>query len=883
MADSPEPQTESYRERRNLLLKGVEPRLVHKAWFTLAHLLLEDGATVVNMGCSDGTVTYAMAAFNPKIKFIGVDKNKGLINRAKAKYKLVNLEFRVGDAASALFDPESLDSIINAFILHEIYSASRYSEEAVRKTLATQFKMLKKGGTMFIRDYARPPAEEFVLLQVPDTPGTGKKLTQLSTAELLIWYAQNARSHHDMGCAGFFLEELPRRTPHTRLFRLPHKWAYEFIMHRNDLSHWESEAPKEYTYFTMQDFNKELRTLGSRVQYSGPHWDETIVNEQFEQHFRLYRDDGTSLGYPPTSYIAVATKMPERKSLNIEERRPSLENSNSLKITAVRNRDTGEITDIVSRSMDVSEIIPYHVDGEGQLKIYLHDGVVRSVSNAVPRQGMNIDGRRWSGHLIEPYAVEAGIWGEADLSDPKDTLKFSQTHMGLKPASGATFEHGPQYYPAPDYIDERIHTLYLKVHPSQKARTPRGFVGYREKFQEKGALREFSAQQILNAITVGLIPSARLEMQVLSLFQHLGLKAETWSDKHLNLQAGKIKQRSDLLDMMHFFGEPDSRFKEVKGASGQLRPIHSTFVEEGQTRGVVSGLSAESTDFVVHALKTVNTAVVLPLTEGLKGDVHAGFAVEYLPVPQRHEGSGFSLSVPSFNIPAHITNLRDLKKFVAEKFSVTPEMVIKLGESYFSHVGMTPQRIYPFVIAAPAAMLDDPGTKFIPFYQFMLLQRLLSREPHFMTVIARAYRYFHDDIRLDAQRQVKAIVKERFSQKEPDWSIPISYENINPAARKTEPEAPEPKVTGPKTESHQHLAPPIPAPAENLARQEELDEKIRYEKEKREGQPSSSTPPQQMARQKPNFVLSDDFPSEVEAFLDALEKDETPRPAPEKW
>lgn len=49
------------------------------------------------------------------------------------------------------------------------------------------------------------------------------------------------------GAAGFFLEELPIRSP-VLLFRLPHKWAYEFIMRKDRRVQWQAEMPKEYTF-----------------------------------------------------------------------------------------------------------------------------------------------------------------------------------------------------------------------------------------------------------------------------------------------------------------------------------------------------------------------------------------------------------------------------------------------------------------------------------------------------------------------------------------------------------------------------------------------------------------------------------------------------------
>jgi SAM-dependent methyltransferase len=770
-------------EERNMRLKKVEPEIVRKAWFTLSHLLLDEGSKVVDMGCGDGAMTYAMAALNPKLKFIGIEKNKRDINKAKEQFELHNLEFISADAATTMFEPESLDAIINSFVLHEIYSGSRYNPMIVRDTLETQLAMLKKGGMLLIRDYLRPPPEEYVLMEMPDTPSKGGELAKLSEADLLVWYSEHARPRQDPGCGGFFLEELPPRFPRTRLFRLPHKWAYEFILRKDDRAHWEKELSMEYTYYTERDFRKTLNNLGARVHYAGPHWDEDYIEEKFEGRFRLFHDSGTPLGYPATSYIAVAVKMAERKSLMIAERRPSGTESSKLKITAMRDGETGQIIDIVSRNMELSEIIPYRVDEEGQLKVYLHDGIARSIVGAVPRNGVNIDGRRWSGHMIEAISVDGEGMATMEEFDVKHTVRFARDYLGLKPKDNAILQIGPYYYPAPDYIDERINTYYLSVEHAKGNITPRNSINQAGKFQARGQIREMDAQQVLNAITVGMIPNSRLELQILMLFNFVGKKPESWTSRRVAFQAGKVTQKTKLRDLMNTLKLHQSRFKDVKGTAGQLRPVHSIFVEEGQSKGAVAGLAADDVDFIVHDDQTVNTAVVLPLAFEMKKEVHAGFLMKHLPVPQRHEGISATIAAPSFDIPREITNLKLMKKFIAEQYGVLPNMVIKLGESYFTHIGLTPHRIHPFAVTIPPNVPKKPGTEFLPFYQFRLLRRSLGRDPHFMLLISRAYLYLHEEIKLDYSRNVSSIVKERFDKLQPEWTLPMNYE-LAPIPRK---------------------------------------------------------------------------------------------------
>lgn len=773
-----------YIEERNYLLKDIPYDTVRQAWFTLSHLLIDPGSKIVHMGCGDGEMAYAMAVLRPNMKLIGVDKSKRSINKAREKFKLHNLEFKHGDISSDLFPPGSLDVIVNSFILHVVFSNARYNERIVSDTLRKHFHMLKNNGVMFLRDYARPPPQQYVLMEMHDEESEGDDVSELSEADLLVWYSEHARPKQDPGCGGFFLEELPPRFPRTRLFRLPFKWAYEFMMRKDNRENWQHHLPYEYTYFTVEDFRKELRGLGARVQYSGPHWDETFVAQNFDGHFRLYDNDGNPMGDPPTSFISIARKMPERESLVVMERRIS-EDEGTLEVKALRNEKTGELLDIVTRKMEIAEILPYRITEDGRLNVLLHDDLVRGIVNAVPRAGLNIDGRQWSGHMVEPISTLYDHLRDLDVIDEANTRKFAREFLGLKPKREAVMTRGAEYYPDPNYIDERVHTFYLEVEDPGGPLPPKNKLFHNKQFRAKSYIREFPAQLILDAISVGLIPNGRLELQILALFQHLNMKAENWTSKDISIIAGEIVSKMDVKDFLKQAAESDQRFREVKGAAGQLRTVNSIFVEEGQSQGGRAGLTSDITDFVISDDKTINTAVVVPLTKSLKGDIHAGFLIKHTPVPQRYEGNGLTVSAPQFNIPKEITNFKMLKQFIAEKFGVTPDMVIKLGESYYSHSGITPERIHPFCIAAPPAYLKDPTIKFMPIYQYMLLWRSISKEPHFMTTIARAYRFLPGHMRSQAKIDVKKILEERFKQAQPDWTVPASFEPATPQAFKS--------------------------------------------------------------------------------------------------
>lgn len=770
-------QIEAALSTRNDLLRShaIDRVVIQKAWFIMSHLLLDPGAHIVNMGCRDGALTFAMAALYPDLHFTGLDKDKDVIRKANQLYDLDNLDFKIGDATSGLFAKNSLDAIIDSNFLHVVYSQASYSELAVNSAIEEHYKMLKTGGQIFMQDFASPPRDEFVLIELPDDDKDTDDLAEMSDAELLIWFSEHAGGNKDLGYGGFFLEELPAHFDGTRLFRLPHKWAYEFIMRKDQRDEWVNDLPTEYTFYTKREMRESVRRLGMRLNYASPYCSEDYVREHFQGKFRLYTEHGTPLDYPALSYIILATKVGERQSLYVAERRPSQSEETSLRVETMQNDKTGELVDIVRRDFAIAEILPFRLNGDGRLKIYLHDGLVRSIANAVPRSGQNIDQQRFSGHMIESITVESNDIPE-DLNNPQHCEDFAKDHLDLKPEKNQCLIKADHYYPAPDFIDEHIYFYFLPVQKSGNPFTSpiKQFLS-KYQFTSKGHVREFDAQQILDAISVGLIPSARLEMQILALYEHLKLKPENWTQKHIEFTTSKLikaKSAGEALSTLHDY---EDTFSAAKDSAKQLRPVKSIFVEEGYSRGAATGLSYQDIDFIIHNEHTENIAVILPLAKDTKGEVQAGFTIETMPVPARHEGKGATVSAVRYPLPTSVTNLRLAKKYLAEKLSVKPENVLKMGEPYFTHIGVTPQKIHPFVVVVPPSAAKAPDAKFLPFYQLKLLRNSLSKDVHMMTLIARSYRYLNDHLRMDASISAKFMARKSFEHQVPSLSIPTSY------------------------------------------------------------------------------------------------------------
>ncbi|MAZ75751.1 MAG: methyltransferase [Micavibrio sp.] len=731
------------RAEKNPLLKNVPIKIIQQAWFTMAHLVLEKGAHILNINCCDGTYTYAMAAMNPEYDFVGIDRNPNKIEQAKEQYKLPNLSFVCGDVQESFLPPKSLDAIINSFTLHEFYSAENCSVKAVTDILHRHLELLKEDGYIFIQSYAMPPEDEYVLLEMPaDAPKENEK--ELSDPDLLILYADKARTHNDEKYCGFYLEELPPRFPKTRLFRLPHKWAYEFLVRKTKRKEWDEDLQKEYTFFSQKDFRHALRRFGTRVLYTTPHWDAQIIRQHFDKRIRLFDENKKPLGTPETSYIVVGQKVSQQRSLKIEERKISQNLNTNLHISAMRDRVEGTIYDLASRGIDLAEVLPYRITSDKSLNIFIHEGLPRSLMNAVPRSSPNIDGKLWSGHTTEAMSFPMDTMESLRKDHFPSVMKFAKGHFGLKPCMGELFEEGPGFYPAPNFIDEHIQTFYLAVEKPDKEVALKNLFGDADGFSTKGRIREINAQQVLNAMSVGFYPTSRLELQILALYEKLGIPYTSWAESPLSIKTEEPKKTTQIQDIIANLAKDDLRFEVTKGRAGTLKTLQSVFVDEGQNKGGITGLASREVDFVINEDETLNTAIVLPLTKKINGEVMAGIVEQYLPVPQRYKGNGYSVNCPSFPLPKEIETFEMARKYIADQFDVPIECVARMGESYFSHIGVTPQRIFPFAVSTAGVNgwkkegRTHGATKYCPLYRLYRLL-YLDNDYSFMKVVAMAY------------------------------------------------------------------------------------------------------------------------------------------------
>lgn len=672
-----------------------------KASLISAHFLLPAGSRVVDMGCETGEVTYTLAALNPRVEFIGIDHDPQAIEFARKTYRLPNLSFRVSDITIPDLEDESLDGIINSNVLHHVYSIGGYNADEVTDMLERQIQKLKPGGTMLIRDYIKPPDEEFVLLELPNVPSSGHDPLSLSDADLLVSFSQSARPMVS-GCEGFFIEEQMPRREGTRLFRLPHKWAKEFIHRKNYRANWVKELKEEYTFFTWGDYRREFARLGMRMVFSAPYWNPWVVKNCFKGHFQLYDETYHPLNPPPTNYFIVAQKVADKQSLILEERRPSQKPVGDLQIMVVRDKKSGQLHELVKRPGEYCDVVPYRITPDNRLVVYVRSGYPRPIINAVNRGSQNLDGKKWSGHLVEPITMDTVSMSDDVEENRQMIFGFVQNYAGLRTKGDDRWYVGETYFPSPDRIDEAIEPVFIEVENPQRTTWPISEdkeVG----FTELGSIMELDASDIILASQVGLLPEPRLEMHVFELMSRYNINFPRWIGEGMpKIEKQKNVKTADPEDLLKEV-EP-AEFEQENRSPVQLRPVKSVFVEEGRVGRATRGLSAQDIEFIVTDDGVENIAIVIPVSRDWDNNLLVALEPKILPVPNRMGGDGAMLNAPSFVLPKDVRTVDDARHFIADKFSVDIEKVAQLGESYFTHTGVTPQRVYPFVIAATGEM-----------------------------------------------------------------------------------------------------------------------------------------------------------------------------------
>ena len=666
--------------------KGMDKTMQQKLAITSAHFLLKPGAVIADMGCGSGLGSFQFAQLNPGVQVVGIDINPDAVAHARREYNLRNLRFEVGDIEKP--DPSlgPFDGILNSSVLHHVYSFNGYNAKNVLNTLRNQMALLNEGGILVVRDFCAEKDSEFVLLDLRAEGGEGYTPQTMSDADLLVAFSKTARGLSPEKDRGFFIEEDVVAPKGFRRFRLSAKWAAEFALRKDYRDDWAIEVLEEYGWWTPEDYRRELAALGGRVIYAAPFWNPWIVENRFRDKLRLFNESGAPRYFPATNFIAVVEKVREGGSIHLSERSLATTAKSYLQFTCWKDKLSGEVFEMVARPGMVADCLPYLHGADGRLMVYAKHGYPRPIANTVPRGSPLLDDKHWSGHVVEPVAIaDAGVQLEARLAE----------RSGLDVSQFTGLEEGLKYYPSPGMMDELVGSVFA---PVTHAAPEHVFTIAPEVsgFSTSGEVRLYPAQALLRASQVGLLPEARLEMNIYALLRRLGQRPDKWLGDEIRRPRAATLYVSDIDAVLEKQGT--TQFEQTQDPSGYLKYLRSVFAD----KSAGTELARRELEFVIPAKLSANVASIAALAADDKGNVCIGLERRHLPGPQQREGDSEIYVLPAFRLPAAVVSAEKAAEFVGAKFLQPRRLVSKLGEAYYSSLGMTPERIYPFAVVLDA-------------------------------------------------------------------------------------------------------------------------------------------------------------------------------------
>lgn len=669
-------------------LRGMDASMRQKVALTAAYLLSE--GKVADMGMGSGTGSEALAALYPALDVVGVDVDPTMVELARARFHLPNLDFVQGDIAQSVFESESLEGIVNSSVLHHVTSFNDYDSAQAERAVQVQAQQLKPNGVIIVRDFL-DPGPGSVLLDLPADDGdTGDDPRTCSTARLLERFAREYRPLSPR--PGFELERVqagvdggPPLAEGFVRFRLTHTLAAEFVLRKDYRADWESEVKEAYTYLTQHGFEQLFAALGLRVLTSCPIRNPWIVRHRFNGKLALWDEQGRPLEPPATNYIIVGERVPPGEGVTLEQStvEPSL---GYLRMEHFAHAQSGRVMDVVCRPHPTVDIVPWF-EQEGDLFVLARGSYPRPILGVDGQDSRSLDGSRGAGYVTEPLIA-------LQTEQPMGTT----VEQALRTDAGIASENihhvvqvGP-YCPSPGGIQELVRATLVRIDPVF-ASSP---LENRSGFSAPGRVKAIEARQLLRAAQVGGLPDARLELNTYDLLLRQGVDPGPWIGEAIALQTDAPAREASLTSLLEAGHRRCFVPAEQKDSPGFMELRCHGFVERDASGRQVGACTLE---FVVPSSLSRYTLTTALLRR--RGDhIWLGVDDDDLAAAQALTGNSGLLVTPAWRLPSTTRTLRDAVQWVRQRLQVeygadTGE-AWELGGRYCPSPGLTPELAYPF-------------------------------------------------------------------------------------------------------------------------------------------------------------------------------------------
>ena len=711
---------------------GMEQSSRHKAAFAS----LARPGVIADFGAGSGISARDLAVLFFESKVIGVDLDPAMVAHADSNHVFRNLSFRQGNAEHPVFKNGTLDTAFMSSTLHHLtsYGEGLFDIRHVHAAIRSVVEQLKMNGLFIARDFVIADGPATVLLDLPTTDGlTEGDATVLSTAARFEKFAREFRSStHPMTPVDVRVVGKPR--PGWRRYRVAHRDAVEFVLHKDYRHSWDAEVKEEYTFLTQAQFEDAFAAAGLRVLHSAKIHNGWIVDNRFRGQFQMFDLAGRELPFPATNFVIVGQKIAADEGAQFRLRGGHvLARPKYLRARVMRDRVTQKTYDVVDRPFGTLDVLPYFRRG-GALYVLGKQGFPRPILTA------DADQRRLS-----------GIYGHGFNAEPisfvfsNENPRFAEIERELEKRARVTPDQilprgpGPAYtmYPSPGMISEvvRMMAIPIRARPLSLTIPGENYSG----FESSGVVRPIEATAVLRSAQVGSILDARLEVAVYNLLLDERRPLGPWIGNEIKIAPAKIPglRRRDAGRVF----DPTvrrRRFEPTDAASSPkfLEVVEGTF-DELNLRG--ESIATAVREYVRPTRFSDATISVLPVVR--KGRrVLVGLERRDLPAVQMHEGHSDLVTTPAWRLGRAVDDLLKAERFglarLGAEFGAEATRLQPLGGPYHSSPGITNELVFPFVAEVRA---DTAATSTLTWVALddLIEHRHLIRDGHLVITALR--------------------------------------------------------------------------------------------------------------------------------------------------
>lgn len=741
---------------------GMDRSMQQKVALTTAYFPVR--GVLADMGSGSGAGSFDLASLHRDLRVIGVDVAPEAVAHARAHYRRENLAFQLGDIADPLFPPESLDGILNSSVWHHLTSFNGFDPREIRRCLDNQTAALRPGGVLIVRDFVVPRGPAEVLLDLPVNDGAQDgDVTALSTAAAFARFAAVFRSSQNLdGPVPYTrLGQTPGRPGFVR-FRLAHRAAAEFVLHKDYRTDWDAECREEYLYFAQPEFERELRGRGLRVVVSVELRNPWIVENRFRGRFHLSDTSGRPLPYPPTNYLIVGEKVAAGQGVYFDLACKPAPAPSFLNLSVYAHTGTGQCFELAQRPGPVIDLIPWF-RSDGRVYVVGKQGFPRPLVNArVPDTAGakdldgNLDGAHVAGYLTEPISAMS-----SDVDATLPTLRRILTERaGIAPEAVRGVLPSAHYYTSPGGINERVTACLVEL-----AAPGGGLMPFPDAapnytaFKSAGRVRPLVATQLLRAAQVGGLLDARLELNTYELLHRLGEPLGPWIGAEIALndqvvQAARVVPTvpdaqaparaadagllgADALAALLTLAPAAPFEPRAASSGGGFLGVYTADIVERDASG--GALCSARFEFVAPRPLGTSTLATLPVVR-VAGEIHVGLERRELPAVQALSGSARLLTAPAWRLPHAVQTLDDAEALAAAQlarhFRVRLLRAWPLGGKYYPATGATPEVVYPLAVEVAADSAAASSLSFVPL-RALLAARARIEDGHLLIALHR--------------------------------------------------------------------------------------------------------------------------------------------------